>query len=187
MDTINIIGIDPGNNIGLAVYTVSIPDFKIVDIYTETFILDNNIVNYRNNNDTMINRMLLLQKYITSVAEFYKPTAVGLEMAFLNMRFPKAVIQLSQYLAIIETTFFNILPFIKIFKNPPKYIKKYIGATGKADKDDMMNIVASINDISSMTNIANKSEHEIDALAIGYILLQDIKSKPYLLYALRGV
>ena len=187
MDTVNIVGIDPGNNIGLAVYKVSVPDFKILDIYTETYILDNNINLNNYSGNVMVNRMMSLQSYITNVALTFNPSAVGLEMAFLNMRFPKAVIQLSQYLGIIETTFFNLLPFVKVFKNPPKYIKKYIGATGKADKDDMKSVIGSITDITSVTDIEYKSEHEIDALAIGYILLQDIKEKPYLLYALPGV
>ena len=30
METFNIIGIDPGNNTGIAVYTIALPDYKII-------------------------------------------------------------------------------------------------------------------------------------------------------------
>ena len=40
METFNIIGIDPGGNTGIAVYTIALPDYKVINI--ETIVIHQN-------------------------------------------------------------------------------------------------------------------------------------------------
>ena len=116
--------------------------------------------------------------------EEYKPLALGIETSFLNMRFPKAVIQLSQYLAVITNTTKSIVSDIKIFRYSPKYIKNNIGAGGDAKKDDMTSAIKKIPEVNDKIKIETLTEHEIDSLAIGYVVLKEIRSYPLVLCAI---
>jgi len=177
MSNYTIIGIDPGSNTGVSIYTLDANTNAIVNIETSLYVLGN----YCEEN-TLFNRVNILNKICNSLYDNYMPVAVGMETAFLNSRFPKAVMQLSQYIAITEYSFYTKHPFIKIYNYPPKLIKMCIGAGGNAKKDDMTLAVKNIPEIANNINIDSLSEHEIDALAIGYLLIKDIRTFPHILY-----
>ena len=181
-DSYNIIAIDPGNNIGIAIYTISAIDNSILSITTRTVVLDmyinNDVVNI------MLYRLNILNNLIAELYNIYQPVAIGLEASFMNSRFPKAVIQLSQYVAIIETSFIKHNCFIKLFKYAPKYIKSKIGAGGDGNKYDMLANMNSIAEIITHVNTSYLTEHEIDALSIGYVMLTDIRYRPHLLFTI---
>jgi Holliday junction resolvasome RuvABC endonuclease subunit len=173
----NIIGIDPGNNLGVAIYSIDCENNKIVKINTFKKVLDNlNDIN----SDKTIFRLTNLQKVIREIILEYKPVMVGIETAFLNKKYPLAVIQLSQYTAIIEMTILAINPFIKIGKFAPKKIKMFSGSA-TANKDDMLELINGIVELQPYLNTTNLSEHEIDAVAIGYIVLNQIRENPLIL------
>lgn len=176
-NTFNIIGIDPGNNLGVAIYTINGENNQIVKITTFKKVLDNlNEVS----GDKTIFRLTHLQKVIREIVLEYKPVMVGIETAFLNKKYPLAVIQLSQYTAIIEMTILAINPFIKMGKFAPKKIKMYSGLA-TANKDDMLELINGVVELQPHLNTTNISEHEIDAIAIGYIVLNQIRENPLIL------
>lgn len=175
----NIMGIDPGNNLGITIITVEIPSYKIVSIFTKTIILDNLVPEYIE--DRFIYRLLILQNIIYQVYMEYLPVAISLETAFLNMSRPKAVIQLYQYLGVVETVARTINPFVKILKNMPKAIKKLIGAGGGADKLDMKEAVKLIPDIANIIDVTWLSEHEVDSIAMAYLGYIEIRNNPMML------
>ncbi len=179
---INIVAIDPGSNTGVSVYSLDPNTLTILNVETFLFTLDNYIV-VDDKEDRMLEKLLMLNSICEWLSTTYQPVALMAEAAFLNVRFPKAVMHLSQYIATIELSFKRLNPRLKIFRYPPKYIKKVVGATGSADKDLMTKTVNSISEITNFVNPLVVSEHEVDALAIGYVGIGELKTYPHLLYS----
>lgn len=181
MNNFNIVSIDPGNNIGISIYTINSLDLSIVNIETRLLILNNFL---ENDIDKMLTRLMVINNIIKDIHTIYNPLCIGLETSFLNLRFPKAVMQLSQYVGIIEFTSRDINPKCKFFRYMPKFIKSEIMAGGGADKNDMTKAVNNIKEITTFVNPLLLSEHEVDSLAIGYTMLIEIRKYPFILYAL---
>ena len=174
-----LIGIDPGSNTGVAIYKIATDTLSILEISTFTVVLSNYVANPDNE---ILERNHMLSNVCNRLYETYNPVAVGIEAAFMNSRFPKAVMQLSQYTQTVNMSFYIANPFIRRFNYAPKYVKSVIGAGGAADKNDMYTTVTSIDAISSNMSGLNVSEHEIDALAIGYVALEECRKYPHLLF-----
>jgi len=172
-----IIGIDPGSNTGVAIFELSSIDMSILSISTHTVILNNMI----NGTDVLLERNIVLSKICSYLYDTYIPKAVAVEAAFLNSRFPKAVMQLSQYTTTIDQTFYNKDNFIKILRYPPKYVKKYIGGGGNADKDGMLLATRNIPELLNNIDLNRLTEHEIDAIAIGYVSITELRRYPHIL------
>ncbi len=181
---INIIAIDPGNNIGVAIFTIDVRDFSIVSIETKLFILENIIGPLDDDFNKLLYKLNIIQTIVTDLYTAYDPIALGVETSFLNTRFPKAVMQLSQYVAVIEHTMYVLNTRIKLFRYMPRYIKREIGAGGSADKDDMMITVSALEEVTDLINPYVLSEHEVDAIAIAYTMLLEIRRYPFILYTL---
>ena len=184
MANFNIISIDPGNNLGISIYTIDDEDYKVVSVETIFIILNNYGSEEGDGYDKINSKLSYLKKFMTEIMNEYKPLALGLETSFLNMRFPKAVIQLSQYLAIIENVSREVYSGIKIFRYSPKAIKSKIEAGGDAKKDDMTTAVSKIEELKGKIKLDKLTEHEIDSLAIGYVMLKEIRQFPMVLCAL---
>jgi len=178
LTTFRLIGIDPGSNSGVAIYHIDPVDMSIVHIETVTYAL-NNIAPMAD--DFQLSRVMTLGNLCDRLQEHYQPVMVALEAAFMNSRFPKAVMQLSQYTSAVERSFMTKDPFIKLVKMAPKYIKRYIGGGGNANKDDMTAAVSVIKEVSDKVDLSALTEHEVDALAIGYVALTQIREHPHIL------
>lgn len=187
IETFKIIGIDPGTNTGVSIYTLALPNFEIINIETRLYILKNLVLDpdptdiYRNH---MYERVKLLYDIVQGLIEEERPLAVAYEAAFMNSKFATAVIQLTQYTSTIERAIRDVDSSIKILKYPPKWIKKYVGAGGTAAKDDMLSNLQSIPVINNLLPLNKLSEHEIDATSIAYVLYNDILVQPWILYML---
>jgi len=182
-DYIYIIAIDPGNNLGISIFKIEVPEYKIVEITNKQYILDN-LVDKDLGKDKLLYKTLALQNIITGLIKIYNPHAVIAEAAFLNSRFPKAVMQLSSYIATIELTILHINKYIKLFRYPPKLVKRLIGAGGNAKKDDMTRAIGKIPELDALVDTSVLTEHEIDSLAIGYVGIEEIRAAPHILYTL---
>jgi len=178
LTTFRLIGIDPGSNTGVAIYHVDAMSMDIVKVETVTYSL-NNIAPLAD--DFQLSRVMALAGLCGRLQEYYSPIMVALEAAFMNSRFPKAVMQLSQYTSVVEQSFISRDPFVKLVKMAPKYIKKYIGGGGNANKDGMTIAVSNIKEISDKVDLNALTEHEIDALAIGYVALTHVRQYPHVL------
>jgi len=180
IETFKYIAIDPGNNLGVAIYTISLPDMKIVDIETTTIKLE--LFVPKDTTNVLQSKLLFLYAYIEKLYHIHQPTIIFLEAAFMNIRFPRAVMQLSSFISVIELGFKSGDKHIKILRYPPKYIKKHIGAGGNAKKDDMTKALNKHNELKDIVNTSNLSEHAIDAIAIGYAGLNTIRNNQHILY-----
>lgn len=177
IETFNLIGIDPGNNLGISVFNLD-TELNIKNITTHYIFLEDfpSSLSY----DKKLARLLYLQQLPFRLVNLYNPVAVGIETAFMNSRFPQAVMALSQYVSTIEINFIAANNFIKFFKYPPKYIKKFID-TGDANKKDMLSGIKKIKEITNVFDPTGRTEHEIDATAIAYVTLQEIRKYPLVL------
>ncbi len=180
---INIIGIDPGNNTGVAIVTVNEITLEVVGITVHNVILDNEFNPYIHV-DRMLLRCMVLDRVITTLINVYNPVAVCIETSFLNTRFPLAVLQLTQFTTIIQDRLRTLSPRCKVFRYMPKYIKKYIGSGGDANKFSMAETIGSIPEITKYVNTSILTEHQVDAVAIAMVAIYEIREYPYLLYAL---
>jgi len=183
MDVINLLAIDPGSNIGVSIYTLSVPDLQIINL--ETTFID---LSYFDSKDPDINRLrnklIHLEACIDSLMDEYQPHILAIEDTFVNFRFPKSAVFLAQYIATVELAVSRRNPFIQIYKYAPKYIKASVGAKGNADKFMMMDRVSEISEITNFISTRTLSEHEIDSLAIGYITVNYIRENPGVLFTM---
>ena len=168
-----IVGIDPGNNLGIGILHIDTVTNKIVAIESQTIVLDRYVDDGTYN--VMLSRLVKLREVISGI---------GLEAAFMNSRFPKSVIQLSQYVATIELSSRISNPWCRIFKYAPKYIKAAVGATGKADKDSMRENLYKIPEIANLIDLSLLSEHAIDSLSMAYVTYKELIINPHYMYTL---
>lgn len=177
-----ILGLDPGNNLGIGVLNISTETNEILSVTAQTLVLDKYVEDETFN--VMLARIQKLHNVITQLNMIYQPIVVSLEAAFMNSRFPKSVIQLSQYVNTIELASRLSNPWARIFKYPPKYIKSVVGAGGTADKNDMKNNLLKIPAIADKIDLNLLSEHAIDSLSIAYVTYKELQLNPHYLISL---
>lgn len=175
MDLFNVISFDPGKNLGFCKMSVDPLTFQILNVESRTYYLDDKIYSPF----AMFNKLEYLSQIVRSVLLESKPIIVGMEQVFKH-RFANAVIQLAQYTATIEYNVRTFDPYMLFCTYPPKAVKRAIGATGDADKYKMLETVSKIQDIKPFIR-SDVTDHEVDAIAIAYIALQDFKKYPQLL------
>ena len=171
----NIIGIDPGNNTGVSIISIDEISMEIISIETKTIVLE------VYSDGGLHNRTTYLYDYIYNLMLAYDPIMVCLESSFLNIRFPKAVLQLSQYINSIKLAINHVNKYCTIRDYPPKLVKKIFSNSGNSDKDAMLSAMRN-HVVVNYINIDMLSEHEVDSLAIGYLGYEELKNEPLLPY-----
>ena len=181
MDTFNMVAIDPGTStVGVSIYTINAVDLSIVAI--ETILIDTTI-RFRERDlvkDVLV-RLQTLHFRTMEIIEHYKPKIVSIEAAFLFRLRPAAYGPLSQSIMAIELAVYNVNPLTPIWKFAPKTIKKVTTSGGAADKNDMLEGVLLLDEITAHVNPNLISEHEVDALGINYTMLQHLRENQALL------
>lgn len=168
-----VMGIDPGTNTGVSIIEVD-NYLNITNLHT--YCLQLPLTTFESNR--MYSKLDYLSTAMMSILLTHSPFAIGVEMPFQH-RFANAVIQLSQYVAIIENAIMMTNPYVVNYRYPPKMVKKLIGATGNADKLGIFKTLSKIEDINYLFNSKPRTEHEADATAIAYITLSDLKKYPH--------
>jgi len=167
-----LIGIDPGTNYcGVATFTVE--NFTITNL--ETRLIDSTWI------DTG-----LFDKLLNVYNETYKifletlPIWLAIEAGFINRFRPAAYGPISKCIFSIEKAYYDATGLKNITELPPSIVKKFISQNGLATKGDMLTAVSNIPEISKFLK-GNETEHEIDAIAIGYTKLKTFLDYPELL------
>lgn len=183
LSSFNIFGVDPGKNTGIAIINVNIDNLTINNIETIRLKLDKTTYEY---NFDFINNIFYLKDFLLKMLNNYNPVAIGYETAFINTKFPNAIGQLSQYTCILDMVSREHNPFIKVYRYAPMLAKSLFNKSvgGKADKSDMLNALKCNTELISFVNLDIITEHEVDAVAIGYITLQKIRNNPMQLFVI---
>lgn len=177
-ETIVILSIDPGSNLGVSVMEVSLDKLEIESIHTHiTTITDVNSPN-RCNEDSAY-RLSKIYERMTDMLNAYKPHSVAIESAFMS-RFPKAFGVLTGIVSMLSLATIHYDKHIRIQKVSPLEGKKAVDATG-VGKDDILEAMLKNKEITEHVKLKNLTEHEIDAIGIGYFLLKKYREHPALL------
>ena len=166
-----IIGRDPGANTGVAVIEISLKTLAVLNVYTEIYYVadtpDNTI-------SSQCTQLAKLRKYVNSMVKAYCPFIFAYENAFVNIRFPAAAMKLSQYITTVLLAVSSANPNCHLRNYQPKYIKSIFGKSGTSVKEDMTSALLANNELAPYYR-KNITEHEVDAIAIAYTALAEIR------------
>lgn len=176
-NTFNIMSIDPGSRIaGLCIYTLKPNDedsiFDIVEI--KTFNMNVDIEKTTGIHENILDRSIRLAMMVRTIYSIYKPAIVAMESAFINMSRMGAVIPLAKSIHSIETAIYKLDKDVKIISIPPGVIKKVFNSS-QIGKDAVKKALMDKPKLLGKVVDKNITEHEIDAIAIGYTLMEYLK------------
>ena len=174
MSTFNIMGIDPGSrNVGVSIFNLN-NDLSINHI--KTYNLNIDIENDNGLHENILDRTKKLSTIIKMIYAIYTPAMVAMESSFINTSRMGAVIPLTKSIHTIESTLYEIDSYVKILSIPPGVIKKIFGSK-QIGKDAVSKALdANIELVAKVLDRKKITEHEIDAIAIAYTLLEYIKT-----------
>ena len=180
-NSFNIVGVDPGSNyVGVSVLNINSSTFQINSIASETINLSK-IKSRTEPNYDITYKMDNLLQYLISLFNTIIPSVVSIENPFMFSKRPGAVIPLAKSLAIIEQAAITYNDGVLIYRISPSEVKNAIGAKGNADKDTMLTTLEHHSILRHYIDIERMSEHEIDAVAMGYGAYMAVCKNPYLL------
>lgn len=174
--TFNIMGIDPGSrNVGVCVYELN-GKLEVISLITYTLYIDSNKNEHKGIHDNILERTDKLESIIKMLYYLYNPVMVAMESSFINMNRMGAVIPLTKSIHSIESILYKIDKHIKILSIPPGVIKKVFNSK-QVGKDAVLTALGN-NEmlVSKLDRKKEISEHEVDAIAIAYTLLEFIKT-----------
>jgi len=179
-DTANIIGIDPGStNMGVSVITINLVTLKIVSSIAWTINgakLSDSDSWIANLHGDRYSRIKALEETLLQIFNYYQPIAVAGESAFINGRFPAAVMALVEVMGAIRNavTRYDVWRVVNLV--PPSSAKNAVSAGGAANKDTMKEKVMQLTELNYNGNVPIHllDEHSIDALAIGYYMYKKL-------------
>jgi Holliday junction resolvasome RuvABC endonuclease subunit len=180
--TYRIVGIDPGLlNLGFAVYHIDYLTGKIVKIEAFTIVNDKLPDRTGLDEETVPERTIKLYKLKAAIQwalGTYGPSYVVCEAPFYNRFMPMAYGALLEVVSVIHGAVLEWNPNIGFHTVAPLLVKKLVGT--KAVKNDTLkgkelvkSGVKAIPEIMNVlaTPIDTLSEHAIDAIAVGYTLI----------------
>lgn len=181
-NTFDILGMDPGSNkFGFSLLEVNIDNLDLVSSVAWTIDANDLAKNFQTVLETHGDRMARihgLQNYIYKILNIYNPLYVASEAPFINNRFPAAGIALTEVLSTIRQALIEYDPEKELYLIPPSNVKNAVKAKGGDDKDIIKQKVCALDlKYKGDVNIENLDEHSIDALAVGYAKLLDLRSQ----------
>jgi len=180
---LNILSLDLGNALGIACSTYNISTRTFIVHDSQTVYIDK----YVKANDLSINmiprKSITVKGFEQTVLSYIERNnlinnidIVAVEDCFINPERKSAFIALVQYMTKLDELVNNIYNR-DLIKLSPKFIKKEFSSVykGVASKDNMFETLLSKPDIIiSNQNTQFMSEHEVDAIAVGYVTCKTI-------------
>jgi len=167
-----MISIDPGTvTCGVATWGIDSSNFKVKNISTFTITIDTHM--------PLEFRLSKLYEVLHNLILDIKPHQYVHESAFMNRLRPQAYGPIFAAIMMIRKAYLDYNSNFGLFMYPPKSIKSVV-STGDANKNDMLQAVSSIKELSIFLT-GEEDEHQIDAMAIGYTHLLNIRSQPEIL------
>jgi len=169
-----ILGVDPSTNfIGMALFTIDDKTLDIINIEPFTYSLDKPAVSHMPN--YVVDRLLRLDKEFYEYVRNNNIDWLAIEAGFINRLRPAAFGPLSKSIHTLESAFIRATNTRNITEYAPTLVKSYL-KTESGTKEDMLKAVAGNKELNKY--ILGQSEHAIDAIAIGYSRILDIRSYP---------
>ena len=179
-DIATVIGIDPGStNMGVSVLFISISTLRIVSSIAWTL-----NASRLSNDDSWLallhgdryNRIRVLEENLLQIFNYYKPVAIAAESAFINVRFPGAVMALVEVSTGIRSAVARYDVWKKLYMVSPSVAKNAVSAGGAATKTTMKEKILNLTELNYNGDVPLHllDEHSIDALAIGFYMYKQL-------------
>jgi len=169
-----LVSIDPGTSTcGVAIWKLD-DNLKIKQLSSFTIII--------NKDEYLENRLNILYRQVYNVIKFNNPYHLIHETGFIDRFRPQAYGPIYAAIFLIRQAYRDVNQTLVdkgIFGYSPKYVKSVV-STGIASKDDMTLAVTNIKEINKFIT-GLESEHAIDAIAIGYSHIRNIRETPEML------
>ena len=167
-----LVSVDPGTvTIGVAVWdindTLTIDRLTSFTVYIPEFLPLNK-------------RLDLIYHTFKDIFMDTEPFQLAHESGFINRFRPQAYGPIYTTIYLIKQAYTETIGDYGMFAYPPKMVKAVV-SKGTADKNDMLKAVNSIKELQPFIT-AKETEHEIDAMAIGYTHLLNIRNYPEILF-----
>lgn len=169
-----IIGIDPGTNYcGVAIFKLN-NNIEIENL--NTILIDLT----KESNSSLFNRLNVLYNRLVYIFNLYIPIYLAVEAGYINRFRPAAYGPIAKAIYTIEKAYYDVTMLYNITEYPPSIVKNIISNNGLANKDDIEEAVYNIPDVEPFLT-GYESEHEIDAISIGYTKIIEIRKYPEIL------
>lgn len=175
-EPLRVLSIDPGSyNTGIAHWhwDFESPQFEMVHAYTLKFPdSDKRYATIREMGTDRIARLYHLDDSLGDILEEFRPHLVICESNYKG-RFADAYATLVECVAVIRNVLYRYDPTMPLLMVDPMSAKKAAGVVGKfKDKMDVTRALKKRTDINWSVMIDTLDEHSVDAVAIGYYLMQ---------------
>ena len=170
-----IIGIDPGiNNCGVAMCTYN-TDTQILTVNDFLTIQASILARKQNSKESRIYGnvlpLILLETEIEKIFNTWSPEYIACEDAFYNPRTPNAFISLKNCITSIKRVLYTHKKILYLIA--PKLSKMTV-VKATANKEDMINAIQKLSDLTIDKSTDNIVEHEADAIGIAYTFIKQI-------------
>jgi len=173
----NIIGIDPGSNMGVSILTLdqslNITGLEVLTIKANINLnVDQDLVDLHT---ARFYRLKEQKKRLINLFMVNMPIIVACESPYFNSRMPTAFESLVEMISNIKTALTEYNDFMELFKIDPSTIKKTVGANGIAKKEAIKLAVGKLNMVKTYINdFDDLDEHSIDSIAVVYTLYKRV-------------
>lgn len=180
-DTAHLVGVDPGTTkLGVCAIEFDVETFDVVSINAFTL----NAQKLPSDEwmgaiyGERLQRVRALRDYLTHYFVKLEPFAVGCESPFYNRNRPNAFAALVEVICAVRDAYIEYSCRSPLYLIDPPTVKKAIGASGNADKDSVKIKILNHPILSkkSKTPITELDEHSLDAMAVAWGLLCDLKA-----------
>lgn len=183
MQMLRLLAIDPGAKFtGFCVMDVNVEDFRIVRIQTflhrPSELNDKRLIRLSETSSglTREDEIFLQAEGVESTCREFTPTEVLIENPFYNRKAPNAYLSLKEVVVRYKRAISKVSNSIRLFKYQPLHVKSVVKAKKFKGKKPMAEAIMSIEEIAEhIEEISELSEHEVDAVAIAYVRLKDIR------------
>jgi len=170
-----LLGVDPGSTtIGVAIFDIDDYKLTINNITTLTLNYSKPLKPIFSNHIT--DKMFRLEQDIKTIVKEENIFWLAIEAGYISRAQPSAFGPLSKSMITIHRAFIEASNSYNITEYSPSIMKSVL-QTKSNHKDDMLKAVKKIKELKPFIN-DNQTEHEIDAIAIGYTKLLDGRKYP---------
>ncbi len=176
-----IIGIDPGSeSLGVAEINFDIQTLEVVGWQAVTYLgskLLKGSAWTEEVHGARYRRLIAHRKNLIKLFEQIRPFLIACEAPFINMRRPQAYGALTEVVYEIRQAVIAYSPWNELYLIDPSSVKNGVGAKGNADKDAVKVKILQIEELQKVatSSMAALDEHSIDALAVAYVMLNNLK------------
>jgi Holliday junction resolvasome RuvABC endonuclease subunit len=177
-----IAGIDPGSEtLGFGALKVNVVTLEIVESTAFTF------VGSKLAKDTWLGdvhgaragRISAHEDNLVDIFNYYRPNLVASESPFYSQFRPQAFGALTETVDAIRGALWRYDCWLSLFMIDPPTVKKAVGATSHAKKDEVKAALMALTDLNynGPTPIELLDEHSVDALAVAYCRLKILREQ----------